>query len=341
MVVHNPAFLKGDTEVLDELAVEHIGLCAIDDALYSVLVGRSEHFLSWDVGQEHHALFALAGGAFPHSLIRKTHGQVRAIAALKMHAFQVQRVHFIPQSAEPLHMGLPLVHRVAAGDPAHVKDQLPQSLHCGIRVQLREDLLCPRHTGQGRNGPLHPVVHGVLLPLLHKGAAGGIHPADLIAVNARIQLRVVRNEMQYTHAALAFGIVKIAAQLPWLEVGQSLLAAQLHAGAGHSVIAPVHLHIPGTGFVGTAHAQPRQRRALQRAVDDEGLSGLRVHPHPDDEIGIFFQQFVKVFHGRTSCGVKITFSVFQYTRYKAFCPVKRKQTPPAVEKAGNVCYTVF
>ena len=119
------------------------------------------------------------------------------------------------------------------------------------------------HTGQGRNGPLHPVVHGVLLPLLHKGAAGGIHPADLIAVNARIQLRVVRNEMQYTHAALAFSIVKIAAQLPWLEVGQGLLAAQLHAGAGHSVIAPVHLHIPGTGFVGTAHAQPRQRRALQ------------------------------------------------------------------------------
>ena len=70
VVVHNPALLKGDTEVLDELAVEHIGLCAVDDALYPVLVGRSEHFLRGDVGQEHHALFALAGGAFPHSLIR-------------------------------------------------------------------------------------------------------------------------------------------------------------------------------------------------------------------------------------------------------------------------------
>ena len=193
-------------------------------------------------------------------------------------------------------MGLPLVHRVAAGDPAHVKDQLPQRFHGGIRVQLREDLLCPRHTGQGRNGPLHPVVHGVLLPLLHKGAAGGIHPADLIAVNARIQLRVVRNEMQYAHAALAFSIVKIAAQLPWLVVGQRLLAAQLHAGAGHGIVGPVHLHIPRTGFIGTAHAQPCQRRALQWAVDDQGLARLRVHTHPDDEIGIFFQQLVKVFH---------------------------------------------
>ena len=45
VVVHNLALLKGDTEVLDELAVEHIGLCAVDDALYPVLVGRSEHFL--------------------------------------------------------------------------------------------------------------------------------------------------------------------------------------------------------------------------------------------------------------------------------------------------------
>ena len=159
---------------------------------------------------------------------------------------------------------------------------------------------------------------------LHKGAAGGIHPADLIAVNARIQLRVVRNEMQYAHAALAFGIVKIAAQLPWLVVGQRFLTAQLHAGAGHSVIAPVHLHIPGTGFVGTAHAQPCQRGTLQRAVDDEGLSGLRVHPHPDDEIGIFFQQFVKVFHGRTSCGVKIMFFCFSVYPVQAVLSSKKK-----------------
>ena len=107
-------------------------------------------------------------------------------------------------------------------------------------------------------------------------------------------------------------------------VGQRFLAAQLHAGAGHSVIAPVHLHIPGTGFVGTAHAQPRQRRALQRAVDDEGLSGLRVHPHPDDEIGIFFQQFVKVFHGKTSCGVKIMFFCFSVYPVQAVLSSKKK-----------------
>ena len=130
--------------------------------------------------------------------------------------------------------------------------------------------------------------------------------------------------MQHTHAALAFSIVEIAAQLPWLVVGQRFLATQLHAGAGHSVIAPVHLHIPGTGFVGAAHAQPRQRRALQRAVDDEGLPGLRVHPHPDDEIGIFFQQFVKVFHGRTSCGVKITFFCFSVYPVQAVLSSKKK-----------------
>ena len=48
--------------------------------------------------------------------------------------------------------------------------------------------------------------------------------------------------------------------------------------------------------------QPCQRGTFQRAVDDQGLSRLRVHTHPDDKICILLQQFVKVFHVKTSCG---------------------------------------
>ena len=265
-------------------------------------MGCGKHLLGGDVGQEGHALLVFAAGAFPHRLLGQTHGQVGAVGAFKMHAFQIKGVHLCAQLVQAVQMLLPLPYRVAAGHAAGIKDQLPLCLNGGGSVQLREHLLCPRLCGQSGDGPLHPVVHGVLLPLLHKGAAGGIHPADLIAVNARIQLRVVRNEMQYTHAALAFSIVEIAAQLPWLEVCQSLLAAQLHADAGNGIILPVHLHVPRTGFVGAAHAQPCQRGTFQRAVDDQSLPRLRVHTHPDDKICILLQQFVKVFHVRTSCG---------------------------------------
>ena len=323
MVVHHTAFFKGDAEVFDELAVEHIGLCAVDDTLHFILVGCGEHFFGRDIGQEHHAFFALAGGTLPHGPVGQTHGQVSAVAALKMHAFQIEGVHFVPQGRKTLHVGLPLVDRVAAGHAADIENELPQRIHSGVCIQLREYLLRPWYTRQGRNGPLHTVIHGVLLPGLHKGAAGGVHPADLIAVKVCVQFRVVRDEVQHADAALALGIVQIAAQLPRLQVGQGFLAAQLHAGAGHSIIRPVHLHIPCTGFVGAAHAQPGKRGPFQRAVDDKGLARLRVHAHPDDEIGIFFQQFVKVFHGRTSCGAKCIF-VFSIPQSRA----QHKQKEP-------------
>ena len=102
--------------------------------------------------------------------------------------------------------------------------------------------------------------------------------------------------MQHAHAALGLGVVQIAAQLPALVVGQGLFAAQLHAGAGDGVVGPVHLHIPRTRLKGTAHAQPCQRGTFQRTVDDQHLARLGVDPHPDDEIGIFLEKFVKVFH---------------------------------------------
>jgi len=48
-----------------------------------------------------------------------------------------------------------------------------------------------------------------------------------------------------------------------------------------------------------ADAQPRQRGRFQRAADDKGLARLGVDAHPDDEISIFFQKFVEVFHGKS------------------------------------------
>ena len=197
----------------------------------------------------------------------------------------------------------PLPYGVAAADPADVKDQLPQRLHSGVCIQLREHLGSPGLCRQGGNGPLDPIVHGVLPPGLHKAAVGVVHPADLCPVQPGKQLRVVGDEVQHADAALALGVIQIPAQLPALVVGQCLLAAQLHPDTGGLVVGPVYLHIPCPCLVGAADAQPCQRRTIQRAVDDQHLPGLGVHPHPDDKVSVFLQQFVEVFHGKASCGV--------------------------------------
>ena len=301
-VLHHLAILEGDVEILDQLSVKDVRLCAVNDAVHLILMGCGEHFLSGDVGQEGHALLVFAAGALPHGLLGQTHGQVGAVGAFKMHAFQIKGVHLCAQLVQAVQMLLPLPYRVAAGHAAGIKDQFPLCFNGVGSVQLREHLLCPRRSGQSGDGPLHPIVHGVLPPRLHKAAVRAVHPADLSAVQPGKQFRVVRDEVQHAHTALALGVVQIAAQLPALVVGQCLLAAQFHTDAGNGVILPVHLHVPRTGFVGAAHAQPCQRGTFQRAVDDQGLSRLRVHTHPDDKICILLQQFVKVFHVRTSCG---------------------------------------
>ena len=143
-VLHHLAILEGHMEALDELTVEHIGLGAVHDAVHLIFMGRGEHLLRGDVGQEGDPLLVLARGALPHGLVSDAHGQVGAVAAGKVHALQIQGVHLVPQSRQPSQMLLPLAHRVTAGHAAGVKDQLPQRLDGGIGVQLREHLLGPR-----------------------------------------------------------------------------------------------------------------------------------------------------------------------------------------------------
>ena len=292
------AILEGNMESLDELAIEHIGLGAVDDAVHLILVGSSEHFLGGDVGQEEHALLALAASALPAGLLGQTHGQVSAVGALEVDAFQIKSIHLLAQTGQTVQMCLPLIDGVTAGHAADIKDELPQLLDGGIRFQLGEHLLCPGGAGHGGNGPLHPVVHGVLPPGSHKFPVGGVHTADLGTIQTSIDLGVIRNEVQHADTALALCVVEVAAQLVGLAVGQGLLAAQLHPGAGYSIVAPVHLNITGTGLKAAAHTQAGQRGGLQRAADDHGLARLRVHAHPNDKVSVFFEQFIKVFHKR-------------------------------------------
>ena len=297
-MVNDLAILEGDMESLDELAIEHIGLGAVDDAVHLILVGSSEHFLGGDVGQEEHALLVLASGALPDCLFGQAHGQVSAVGALKVDAFQIKGIHLLAQTGQTVQMSLPLVDGVTAGHAADIKDELPQLLDGGIRVQLGEHLLCPGGAGHGGNGPLHPVIHGVLPPRSHKFPVGGVHTADLGTIQTGVDLGVIRNEVQHADTALALCVVEVAAQLVGLAVGQGFLAAQLHPGAGYGIVAPVHLNITGSGLEAAAHAQAGQRGSLQRAADDHGLARLRVHAHPDDKVSIFFEQFIKVFHKR-------------------------------------------
>ena len=297
-MVNDLAILEGDMESLDELAIEHIGLGAVDDAVHLILVGSSEHFLGGDVGQEEHALLVLAAGALPAGLLGQAHGQVSAVGALKVDALQIKGIHLLTQTGQTVQMCLPLVDGVTAGHAADIKDELPQLLDGSIRVQLGEHLLCPGGAGHGGNGPLHPVVHGVLPPGSHKFPVGGVHTADLGTIQTGVDLGVIRNEVQHADTALALCVVEVAAQLVGLAVGQGFLAAQLHPGTGYGIVAPVHLNITGTGLKAAAHAQAGQRGSLQRAADDHGLARLRVHAHPDDKVSVFFEQFIKVFHKR-------------------------------------------
>ena len=297
-MLNDLSILEGDMESLDELAIEHIGLGAVDDAVHLVLVGSGEYFLGGDVGQEEHTLFALASGALPASLLGQAHGQVSAVGALKVDALQIKGIHLLAQTGQTVQMCLPLVDGVTTGHAADIKDELPQLLDGGIRVQLGEHLLCPGGAGHGGNGPLHPVVHGVLPPGSHKFPVGGVHTADLGTIQTGVDLGVIRNEVQHADTALALCVVEVAAQLVGLAVGQGFLAAQLHPGAGYGIVAPVHLNITGSGFKAAAHAQAGQRGSLQRAADDHGLARLRVHAHPDDKVSVFFEQFIKVFHKR-------------------------------------------
>ena len=296
-VLHDAAILEGDMEALDELAVEDVGLGAVDDAVHLVLVGCGEDLFGGDVGQEDHALFTDAGSTLPGSLVGDADGQIRAVAALEMDALEVEGVHLVLQAGQTVEVGLPLVDGVAARHAADIENELPELLDGRCLVQLREHLFCPRGAGHGGDGPLDAVVHGVLAPRSHELALTGVHPADFRAVQTGVDFRVIGEDMQHADPALTLGVVEIAAQLPGLEIAQGFLAAQFHPAAGNVVVAPIHQHVTGAGLVGTAHAQTGQRCGLEAAVDDKGLARLGIDTHPDDEIGIFFQKNSKVFHG--------------------------------------------
>ena len=295
-MLHDPAILEGDMEALDELAVEDVGFRAVDDAVHLVLVGGGEDLFGGDVGQEDHALFTDAGGTLPGGLVGDTDGQIRAVAALEVDALEVEGVHLVLQAGQTVEVGFPLADGVAARHAADVEDELPELLDGRSLVQLREHLLRPGGAGHGGDGPLDAVVHGVLPPRSHELALRSVHTADLRAVQTGVDLGVVGKDVEDADAALALGVVKVAAQLIRFEVGQGFLAAQLHPAAGDLVVAPVHQHVTGAGLVGTAHAQTGQRGGLEAAVDDEGLARLGVDAHTDDKVGIFFQKKSKVFH---------------------------------------------
>ena len=258
-------------------------------------MGRGEHLLGGDVGQEGDALLADRGGALPDGPVGQTHRQVGAVGALETDRLQVQGVHLVLQGGQAVEVGLPLLHRVAAGDPAGVEDQLPQLFDGLVFGKVGEELFGPGRGGHGRNGPLHPVVHGVAAPGHQRLAAGGVHPADLAGVQAGKGLGVAGQQVQHADAALALGVVEVAAQEVGLDVAEGFLAAQFHPGAGDGVVRPVDPDVPRAGGKGAAHAQPGQGRGRDGRGEYEGLPGLDVGAHTDDEVGVFFQQAVKVF----------------------------------------------
>ena len=280
---------------LDQLAVVGVGLRAVDDAVDPLAVGRTEDFLGGDVGNELNAALGLAGRAFPSSVIGEADGQVGAVGARHTDAVEVQRVHVVAAGFCHSDMLLPRADGVAGGDAADVKDQCPELFDGLVNGQVGENLGRPARRGYGGDAPLDAVVHRVLLPRLHEGAAGKVDAVQLARIQPGQCLRVFGVDGQCAAAVRVFGIVEVAAQLVGLHGDQVVLGGHFHMQAGQLVVLPADNDALGTGLIARADAGMGEVWHRDRAADDKILARADIDAHLDDKISVKLE--VVLVHG--------------------------------------------
>ena len=282
----------------DELAVVGVGLGAVHHTVHPVPMRRTEHLLGGNVGDELRPVFRHAGRPLPGGILRQTDDHIGAVGAGHVDAVQLPCVQPILACLGLGHMLLPCAHRVSGGDAADFKNQLPQLFHGLLFGQAWEHLHRPRRGRDGRHAPLHPVVHGVLIPRFEEIAAGQRYPVQLARVQTGQSLGVVGMDGQQAAAVRVLGVVQPATQLAGLEVAQVCLGGMLHVQPGEGVILPPNDDPLGPRLVPGADAGVAEVRHGHRAADDEILAGLHIDAHLDDEISVKLE--ISLVHGKWS-----------------------------------------
>ena len=206
-----------------------------------------------------------------------------------MHIIQIPGIELVAAGGRLGHMLLPGRDRVPRGNPADIKDDLPQFFHGLLHRQIGEHLGRPARRRHRNDAPLHAVVHGIFLPGLHEGAPGQVHPVDLADIQSCQRLGVVGMDSQRAAAVRVLRIVQIAAQLVGFHLAEVRLLPQFHIQAGELVILPADNDPLGPRFVAGAHTGVGKLRHGDRAADDKILARAHVDAHLYNKISIQLQ----------------------------------------------------
>ena len=297
-MLNDLAVLKGDVPALDQLAVVHVRLGAVDRAVDPLAVGRAEHFLGGHIGDELNTAVCLAGSTLPGGVVGQADGQVGAVGADDVHMVQVPGIQLVAAGFGLGNMLLPGSDGVAGGNAADVKNDLPQLLDCFLHRQLREDFRGPARGGHGSHAPLHAVVHRVLLPGLEEGAAGQADTVQLAGIQPGQGLGILGMDGQRAAAVRVLGIVEVAAQLVGLHGGQIFFVGHFHVQAGQLVVLPADNDGLGTRLITGADAGMGEVRHRDRAAHDKILPWAHIDADLNDKVGIQLQEVLV--HGRVS-----------------------------------------
>ena len=232
----------------------------------------------------------MAACGLPDMGVGKAHGEVCAVGAFEVHAFQLKLVQAAAARLQLCQMLAPGSGDInALPDAAHAENGLPQLFLCVLIAG--EHLFRPGRARNGHDAPLHFILHGVIAPGGQRLAARLVGAGYLLCVQPLEHLRVGIVDVQNARAALALGIIQIAAQDIGLHVLQRFHTGILHPDAGKLLVCVFHHHIARTSLKGGPGAQAGKRRALYRARNEHSLSLLGVHAHPYGKFGILFHQF--------------------------------------------------
>ena len=285
-MLNNFAVLEGHMPALNQLAVVHIGLGAVHNAVYPLTVGCAEHFLGGHIGDKVGAVFRLAGSPLPGGIICQANGQVGAVGAGHVDMVQVPGVQLVAVAAAFGHMGFPGADRVAGGNAADIKDECPQLFHRFLHRDAGEHFCGPGRCRNSGHTPLYTVVHRVFLPGFQEFAAGQVDAVDLGGIQPGQCFGVSGVDCQGAAAIRVLSIVQVAAQLIGLHGSQVFLFGILIMQAAEFVILPTHDAVFSTGFIPGFDAGMAELRHGDRAADDKILARLNIDTDFDDKIGI-------------------------------------------------------
>ena len=197
----------------------------------------------------------------------------------------MEAVEVVAPGFQPGVVLLPGLHRIRV-HPGGVENGLPQLLHRLIPAQLREQLLCPSHAGDGGNAPLLPVLPPLQIRL-ENGIAHLPGLGNLIRPHTFQAVRIFGDEVNPAGQHLAVMLLPGSHPILHLAHGGNTLVAAVELLEG--LIVPLHRHLFGLGLVSLIHHHGHKFRLVQVCIDNDLLPLLDIHAAADNQPGIFPQ----------------------------------------------------